>query len=421
VKLTPTEQRLTYLMAAVQFAGILSFMIVMPLGPDFTTALGIDPSLVGWVMAAYMLASAASGLLSALFIDRFDRRPAMAVAMVGLVLSSIASGLAWNLESLLAARVVAGVFGGPSSALAIAIVADNIPPERRGQAMGIVLGSLSVAAVVGVPLGLEIAHWFDWRWTFFLVAALCAGIVVGTYLLLPPQQGHLADVMADRTHAALRLARIARRRLSLIAFALGAVAITPGFLVITNLAVFIQFNLGFPREHLGLLYMVGGAVSFFGMRLTGRMVDRFGSTPVTTVSTLGMIATIWLIYYDWAWLALPLILLVPGFMLFNTARMVAQNTAVSKVPEPAERAGFMALVQTSTQIFGGLAGLMASAILTTAPDGRLENMSTVAGAAVAIGLLGPVLMWRLERNLPPDRQPSLRVKAAAAKVEAAQG
>lgn len=414
--LTREERRITFLMAAVQFVSVLSFMIVMPLGPDFTSALGIDPSLVGWITASYTLTAAVSGLVAALFIDRFDRRPALAVAMGGLVLCNIAAGLADGFAGLVVARGLAGLFGGPAAALSIAIVADNVPVSRRGRAMGKVMGALSVSAVVGVPLGLELSNLAGWRSTFFAVALLGGLIVAAAVRQLPPQRAHLAESLAGGGHALLRMVRIAARPTSLLALALSAAAILPGFLVITNLAVFAQFNLGFPRDQLGLLYMIGGTLSFVGMQITGRLVDRFGSSAITLVTTLVLAVLIWLLYYDWFRFSLPLLLLVPLFMLFNTARMVAQNTAVSKVPAPAERAGFMALVQSTTQVFGGLGGMVGAAILETAPDGHLENMPIVAALAIAVGLAGPPLMFALERRLPRDAPESHRVKAAAAKA-----
>lgn len=418
--LTTEERRVTWLMACVQFVSVLSFMIVMPLGPDFTLALGIDPSLVGWITASYTLTAAASGLTAALFLDRFDRRPALAVAMGGLVLCNVAAGLADSLEGLIAARGLAGLFGGPAAALAIAIVADNVPLARRGRAMGQVMGALSVSAVVGVPLGLELANIAGWRAAFFAVALLGGVIIAAALWRLAPQRSHLAEALADGGfnpgHALIRMVRIATRATSLLALALSAAAILPGFLVITNMAVFAQFNLGFPREQLGLLYMIGGTVSFVGMQVTGRLVDRFGSSLITLVTTLALAALLWLLYYDWAYFALPVMLLVPLFMLFNTARMVAQNTAVSKVPAPAERAGFMALVQATTQVFAGMGSMIGAAMLETASDGRLENMPAVAALAIGIGLAGPPLMYALERRLPKDAPASHRVKAATAKT-----
>lgn len=421
MKLTSTEWRLSALMTTVQLVGVLSFMIVMPLGPDFTRDLGIPPAQVGWIMAGYTIASAFGGISSALFIDRFDRRPALAVALTGLILGNIAAAMAWNLESLIAARIFSGLFGGPAAALSVSVVADNVPIERRGQAMGMVTSAISIGAVFGIPLGLEIAHLTSWRVTFLAVAGLGVALMIFSMTMLPSQRLHLADMPADRGNPLMRLMRIAARRSTLLALALAAVAIIPGFMVMTNLPVFLQFNLDFPREDLGLLYMVGGVVSFFGMRWTGQLVDRFGSTPVTLATTAGMAATIWLIFVGRDWVALPALLLVPCSMMFNTARIVAQSTAVSKVPDPGERAGFMALVQACTQVFSSIGAMGAATVLDSAPDGSLLHVQTVAILAILVSVPAPYLMWRLERMVPRHAASSHRVKAVAARANTPPG
>ena len=135
------------LVGAVHFINILDFVMVMPLGPDFTAALGIPASYVGLVGGSYTAAACVSGLLGAFVLDRFDRRAALAVAMLGLVAGTAAGGLATGLTSLVAARVVAGFFGGPATSVGYAIIADTIPAERRGRAIGALMGAFSIASI----------------------------------------------------------------------------------------------------------------------------------------------------------------------------------------------------------------------------------------------------------------------------------
>ncbi|HXN55672.1 MAG TPA: MFS transporter, partial [Myxococcales bacterium] len=154
------------LVAAVQFVNILDFVMVMPMGPDFAAALGIPLSHLGYVGGAYTAAAATSGLICAGFVDRFDRRRALAVAMLGLVAGTALGGLATGMGTLLCARVVAGSFGGPATSIAFSIVADVVPVERRGRAMGVVMGAFSVAQVLGVFGGLVLAEHLGWRAPF---------------------------------------------------------------------------------------------------------------------------------------------------------------------------------------------------------------------------------------------------------------
>jgi MFS family permease len=82
----PSEGWIVFLVGAVQFINIWDFVMVMPLGPDFAGALGIPLSHLGLLGGAYTAAAALAGIAGSTFLDRFDRRPALAVAMTGLVL-----------------------------------------------------------------------------------------------------------------------------------------------------------------------------------------------------------------------------------------------------------------------------------------------------------------------------------------------
>src|SRR6266849_10569448 len=91
------ERTVVLLVAAVQFVNILDFVMVMPLGPDFAAALGIPSSRLGMIGGSYTAAAAVAGLAGAMFLDRFDRRPALGIAMLGLVVGTALGGLSGGL------------------------------------------------------------------------------------------------------------------------------------------------------------------------------------------------------------------------------------------------------------------------------------------------------------------------------------
>src|SRR5262249_50595409 len=113
LNLTAAERRIVLLIGAVNFINVLDFMIVLPLGPDFARALAIPASDIGFIGGAYSAAACVAGLVVSFFLDRFDRRRALAACMAGLVVGTALGGVAFDLPSLLLARVVAGLFGGP--------------------------------------------------------------------------------------------------------------------------------------------------------------------------------------------------------------------------------------------------------------------------------------------------------------------
>jgi predicted MFS family arabinose efflux permease len=391
------ESRLLLLLGAVQFINVFDFVMVLPLGPDFARALGIPAHQLGLVAGSYTAAAAIVGLLAASFLDRFDRRLALLFAMLGLVLGTLAGGFATGLGSMLLARVLAGAFGGPATSLAMSILSDAVPPERRGRAVGKVMGAFSLAAVVGVPAGLELARLGGWQLPFFVIAGLGVVVALAVAAAMPPMRGHLNA--AGRGVAPLRpLFQFARERAVLLALAGTAVAMAGSFSIISNLSAFVQFNLGYPREQLGLLYMAGGCVSFFSMRLAGWSVDRWGAPGVVSAGTLLVVTVIGLAFLGERSL-LPVVGIFVGFMLANSTRIVALNALTTRVPAPADRARFMSL-QSSVQHLSTSAGAgLSSWVLHERADQHLEGMPSLAAFAIGMSLLLPIVVLALHRRV----------------------
>ena len=384
-----SERKLLFLLGAVQFINVVDFMMVMPLGPDFAAALKIPTDRLGLVAGSYTAAAALAGMIGTLFLDRFDRRNALFVAMLGLVCGTAAGGLATGFGSMLAARVLAGAFGGPAAALTLSILTDTVPPARRGKALGAVMGAFAAASVLGVPAGLELARLGGWRAPFFGVAGMGVLLVTAVIWMMPPMHGHL------RTLGQHSPTRPIRAFLSdgtvLLSLAATAVTMIGAFALIVNLSAFLQFNLGYPRGRLGFLYMMGGLVSFFTMRLAGRTVDRRGSVQVATFGSVLIASVIALVFLPVRPL-IPAVALFIGFMMGNSTRMVALNTLTMRVPGPTERARFMS-AQSAVQHLSTAAGAAASAlVLHEQPDHSLQGMRTLAIATIALAAVLPLLV-----------------------------
>src|SRR5215211_8649638 len=139
-----SERSLLLLLAGVQFTHILDFMIVMPLGPQLMRELQIGPGRFSALVAVYTISSGVVGLLVAPFIDRFDRRKFLLMAYAGFGLATLGCAFAQTADTLLAARVLSGAFGGLSMSMVMAIIGDAVPPERRATAIGVVMAGFSL-------------------------------------------------------------------------------------------------------------------------------------------------------------------------------------------------------------------------------------------------------------------------------------
>ena len=401
------------LVAAVQFVNILDFVMVMPMGPDFAAALAIPLSSLGYIGGAYTFSAAIAGLGGSFFLDRFDRRQALAVAMAGLVIGTALGGFAAQLASLapivwlshatgqpaalvalMSARVVAGMFGGPATSISISIIADKIPPQRRGKAMGTVMGAFALASVVGVPIGLESARRFGWRAPFFGVAAIGAVVALGAVWLLPPLTGHLEAARARNRYAFLDLFG---RPLPMLSWLTTGVLMMAAFILVPNISSYVQGNLHYPRARIGLLYMCGGVLSLLATQAGGRLVDKIGAARTALIGTAILLTTtaIGFVIYP------PLISVLVLFMLFMTAmglRNVSYQTLASRVPEADERAGFMS-IQSAVQHLASSLGAFASAAILTVDNGILIGMPKIGAISMALSAVVPVLIFALEKSV----------------------
>jgi predicted MFS family arabinose efflux permease len=440
----PAERLLLFLVGAVQFVNILDFMMVMPLGPDFAAALAIPTSHLGFIGGSYTAAAAVAGVLGARWLDRFDRRSALALAMLGLVVATAAGGLAIGLKTLMLARILAGMCGGPATSLSLSIIADVIPAERRGRAMGAVMGAFSAASVFGVPLGLELARHGGWRLPFFSVAGLGLLVVTLAVARMPSLRLHL-----ERRAALARLGGLPRplslggllhRPVLLLALAATSSTMLAVFMTIPNLSAYLQFNLGYPRARLGLLYLAGGFISFFSMRVAGKLVDRAGATFAATIGTVFIAADLAVLGFGFghAWMApavgrvggvlastlswvtassllarfqlqaatstsLIVFVLFVGYMVAQPFRNVAHSTLASRVPQPHERAGFLSLQSSAQHLASALGAFVSAQLLVERPDHSLVGMERVIVVSIAVTVLLPILLALAERRVASER------------------
>jgi predicted MFS family arabinose efflux permease len=384
-----SERKLLTVLAAVQFVNVLEFMIVLPLGPDFARALDVPLAHLGWVGAAYTLSAAIAGLVSAAFLDRFCRRKALSLALVGLTLSTLSAAASPSFGVLLLARLAAGAFGGPATALGYAIIADVVPPERRGRAMGVVLGAFSVSSVLGVPLGLELARLAGWRAPFFAIALLTALATLLARFVLPPLTSHVGRRLVDGNAAAL--GAILSRRAAACSLLATSFTMMGMFALIPNISAYFQYNLGYPRERLGLLYLVGGATSFLAMRVGGSLVDRYGAPLVvlggTLLLTLDLLAG-FIAYRP----AVPALAIFVGMMLGNSIRAVAVTSLSTRVPLPEERARFLSLQSAVQHGSSAIGALISTAFLVEGPGHQLVGVPRLALFTLASVAIVPFLI-----------------------------
>jgi EmrB/QacA subfamily drug resistance transporter len=150
------------------FMSVLDTSIVNVAVPTIQATFGASTDEVAWIVTAYALALGVVVPLSAWLAARFGPARVYAAALLLFGVASALCGLAWNLNSLIAFRVIQAVPGGILPPLSMAILYRIVPPAKIGRAMGMYGLGIIVAPAVGPTLGGYLVEYVDWRLIFFI-------------------------------------------------------------------------------------------------------------------------------------------------------------------------------------------------------------------------------------------------------------
>src|SRR5262245_7209016 len=244
------ERWLLATLAGVQFANVLDFMLLMPLGAQLMRLFGMTPTHFGLLISIYMATASVVGFGSAFLIDRFDRRATLLALYTCFTVITLLTATAQSYGWLLAARAIAGACGGVLAATVFAIVGDTIPEKRRGDALGIVMSAFSIASVVGIPLSLYLAARWSWRAPFVFLMGLSAVILATAFRSVPRVHAHIE---AARTRSAVAQARaVFAHRNHLRAFGLTVLLNFSGFAIVPFVAPYLVANVGVEQTDLAV-------------------------------------------------------------------------------------------------------------------------------------------------------------------------
>ena len=394
---SPYQKTVVALLAFLQFAVSVDFMLMAPMGALIMPALSIGPSQFGLVVSAYAFSAAASGLLTAGFADRFDRKKLLLFFYGGFVLGTLWCGLAQSFETLLAARIVTGLFGGVIGSIVIAISTDLFPPQMRGRVMGIIQTAFAASQVLGIPLGLYLSNHWNWHVPFLALAALG---VLGGFVVNARMQPVNAHLKATQEHSPWRhLLHTVTVPRHLLAFATTALLTTGGFMLMPFSSAYVVNNLGISLHDLPTVYVVTGLCTVFTGPMIGKAADRFGKFRVFGLGTALSIAMV-LVYTHLGPIPLALLILVNAVLFVGIfSRMSPAQALMASVPAPVQRGAFSAINASVQQLAGGVASLVSGHIVTMAADGKLQHFDTVGFVVAASSLVSFLLLWRLQRSL----------------------
>ncbi|MSZ41019.1 MAG: DHA2 family efflux MFS transporter permease subunit, partial [Actinobacteria bacterium] len=165
-----TGARLRWIMIALMLAMFLAAIdqtIVSVALPRIVSDLNGLTSL-SWVVTAYLLASTASTPIWGKISDLYGRKIMLQIAISIFLAGSFLAGFSNSMEWLIVSRGIQGLGGGGIMVLAMASIADVIPPRERGRYTGLFTAVFAFSSVAGPLLGGFFVESLNWRWIFYI-------------------------------------------------------------------------------------------------------------------------------------------------------------------------------------------------------------------------------------------------------------
>jgi EmrB/QacA subfamily drug resistance transporter len=184
-RLDPTTIPLLVTLGLGVFAGALDLGVLSPALPALGIAFGAGPRDLPWVFTLYLLANVVSIPIMTKLADRNGRRPVYIACVAIFAVGSVIAIASQNWPMFLGARAIQAFGAGGIFPVATAAIADRVPPERRGAALGLVAATWGVAAIVGPLFGGLVTHFLSWHWIFAANVPLAVIVIAMARTTLP--------------------------------------------------------------------------------------------------------------------------------------------------------------------------------------------------------------------------------------------
>lgn len=406
-KFTSYQALAIVLLALTQFTVVLDFMVMSPLGDMLMKSMSLTTRQFGFAVSGYAFSAGISGLLTAGFADRFDRKKLLLFFYIGFMAGTLFCGLATNYSMLLAARILTGLFGGVIGSISLAIVADLFPLQQRGRAMGFIQMGFGASQVLGIPISLYIANHWGWQSPFIMIVGMAAIIWLVVMLKLRPVTKHL-ELKSDKS-AFTHLWHTIKLRNYRIGFLSTALLSLGGFMMMPWGSAFAVNNLNISYTQLPILFMVGGVASLIIMPLVGKLSDKIDKFKIFTIAAIWMMVVV-VVYTNLTPVHFAIVIIMNILMMIGImSRMVPAMALTSALPQMQDRGAFMSINSSLQQIAGGIAaGIGGMIVVQKTKTSPLLHYNTLGYVIVVIIIINIIMVYRVS-NIIKARQHETKV------------
>ncbi|MDW5501982.1 MFS transporter [Pseudomonas lundensis] len=255
--------------------------VIMGLLPEVARDLQVSIPSAGWLISGYALGVAIGAPIMALLTARLPRKKTLLLLMVIFIFGNIMCALGYSYDFLMLARIITALCHGAFFGIGAVVAANLVPPNRRASAVALMFTGLTLANVLGVPIGTALGQALGWRSTFWAVAVIGVFSLMALYSKLPTVKDE-APTDLKKELAALRGGGIWLSLLMTVAFAASM------FALFTYIAPLLTEVTGVSSHGVSWTLLLMGVGLTLGNILGGRLAD--WRLPLTLTCTFLVIA-----------------------------------------------------------------------------------------------------------------------------------
>ena len=255
-----------YALTLGAFAIGMTEFIIMGLLPEVAENLSVSIPAAGLLITGYALGVALGAPFITVATHRMPRKALLMLLMIIFIAGNALAALAPNYAVLMAARIVAALTHGSFFGVGSVVAAELVPKEKRAGAIAIMFTGLTLANILGVPIGTFLGEQFGWRSTFWVITAIGVVALIGVVLLVPRIQAS-----PSRLRQEIGLLRRPTVQVALLMTVFGFGGVFTAFTYIKPILVDIT---GFPPSSVSYILVLFGVGITIGNIYGGKLADR---------------------------------------------------------------------------------------------------------------------------------------------------
>ncbi|OYX83711.1 MAG: hypothetical protein B7Y83_10555 [Flavobacteriales bacterium 32-34-25] len=269
--------------------GITEF-VMMGILPDIAKNLNISIPVAGHLISAYALGVVIGAPLLVIITRNYPPKKTLLILAMMITAFNSLSIIAPNYEFLFAVRLLSGLPHGAFFGVGAVVASRLADKGKEAQAISVMFAGLTIANLLGVPVGTYIGHHFSWRYTFIIIAIVGTLTVASLYFWMPNVESKAKEAMKTQ----LLFFKKAEAWLVILITAIGAGGL---FCWISYIAPLLTEVSGFDAADVPYVMMLAGLGMVFGNFIGGKLADRFSAEKTIIILLTVMAADLLLVFF----------------------------------------------------------------------------------------------------------------------------